>query len=66
MQITAVALLFLAAIGAVATPVESVSDGIDARAEPAALILHEGVSIREHSIPCVFTQEIRLTTRNND
>lgn len=65
MQITAVALLFCAAMGAVATPVESVSDGIDARAEPAALILHEGVSIHEHSIPWVFIHKLPLTTWNN-
>ncbi|KAJ6128123.1 hypothetical protein N7471_009340 [Penicillium samsonianum] len=42
MQITTVALFLFAAMGAVATPIESVSNGLDARAEAGILAKYTG------------------------
>lgn len=50
MQITTVALFLFAAMGAVATPIESVSNGLDARAEAGILAKYTGVSKHQHAI----------------
>ncbi|KAJ5153893.1 uncharacterized protein N7500_009332 [Penicillium coprophilum] len=42
MQITKVALFFFAAMGAVATPIEPVENGLDARAEAGVLVKYTG------------------------
>ncbi|KAJ5421478.1 hypothetical protein N7491_009923 [Penicillium cf. griseofulvum] len=42
MQITTIALLFLAGMGAVAIPIESEANGLDARAEAGALVKYVG------------------------
>lgn len=64
MQFTTVALLFFAAIGAVATPVESEFNSLDARAEASANIKYDGVSKHKHSILWVLPCESPLTTWN--
>ncbi|KAJ5801554.1 uncharacterized protein N7518_003622 [Penicillium psychrosexuale] len=46
MQIIKVTLFLCAAMGTVATPIDSVSDGLDARAESSALRDYNGVCFR--------------------
>lgn len=51
MQIITVVLFLFAAMGAVATPIESESFGLDTRAEASTLIKYPGVSKHKHFIP---------------
>jgi hypothetical protein len=62
MQISAAALFLFAAMGVVATPIESTSSSIDARDNSAVLFQHTGVS--RTSRFTIWQHTARMTTNS--
>ncbi|OQE36888.1 hypothetical protein PENCOP_c011G02314 [Penicillium coprophilum] len=61
MQITKVALFLFAAMGAMATPIESVENGLDARAEAGVLAKYTGTCNRAKN-ECKYKNDRGKTT----
>ncbi|KAJ5371913.1 hypothetical protein N7517_003919 [Penicillium concentricum] len=61
MQLTTVALFLFAAMGAVASPIESVENGLDARAEAAAQAKYTGTCTRSKN-ECRYKNDRGKTT----